>query len=247
MSDKKEFQNITKEEFMRDFNIDELLAMQEPPEKEIADDEEDIGDTDLGGTSSRPDLVIDTFKTVQNPPAPKKKSLVYDAYLAERRTAPFKKVQENRKIRIAAYEISILSIINNQFAYMPVEQNLSTSYVLQQFKSIKNNPRIDPAMRANVEELISEYLGIIDSRFSLFRSTLLLPKETNNYYAENLYALDLKYLGLGYSREKFSVMSPFEVMELFHEKNIKKHHLAALFDDLEFCRLPSFKNADVQL
>jgi hypothetical protein len=205
--------------------------MQEPPDEEL---EEDIDDTDLGGTSSTPDLIISFGNAVQNPPPPRKKSAIYDAYLAERNSAPFKKVQENRKIRIAAYEIPTLSIINNQF-------------VFQQFRSIKNNPQIDPAMRKNVEELIGEYLGIIDSRFSLFASTLLLPKSSNHYYAENLYALDLKYLGLGYSREKFSVMSPFEVMELFHEKNIKKHHLAELFDDLEFCRLPSFKNAEVQL
>ncbi|MFI3044479.1 hypothetical protein [Pseudomonas coronafaciens] len=244
MSDKKEFQKISKEEFMRDFNIDELLAMQETPYEEP---EEDIDDTDLGGTSSRPDLIIGYESFVQNPPPPKKKSVVYDAYLAERNSAPFRKVQENRKIRIAAYETPILSIINNQFAYMPVEQNISTSYVFQQFMSIKNNPQIEPAMKANLEDLISEYLGIIDSRLSLFRSTLLLPKSTNNYYAENLYALDLKFLGLGYSREKFSVMSPFEVMELFHDKNLKKHHLADLFDDLEFCRLPSFSHADVQL
>ncbi|MEN4750728.1 hypothetical protein ABEH28_13275 [Pseudomonas sp. Ps21-P2] len=244
MSDKKEYQKISKEEFMQDFNIDELLAMQEPPDEEL---EEDIDDTDLGGTSSTPDLIISFGNAVQNPPPPRKKSAIYDAYLAERNSAPFKKVQENRKIRIAAYETPILSIINNQFAYMPVEQNISTSYVFQQFRSIKNNPQIDPAMRKNVEELIGEYLGIIDSRFSLFASTLLLPKSSNHYYAENLYALDLKYLGLGYSREKFSVMSPFEVMELFHERNIKKHHLAELFDDLEFCRLPSFKNAEVQL
>lgn len=240
MTEKKEVQSITKDDFMQNFNIEELLAFAN-------DAEEDIDNLDLGGTSSSPDLVIDSVKAVQNPPAPKKKSAVYDEYLAERKAYPFKKLQENCKTRISAYEISILNIINNQFAFMPVENNLLSSYFYQQMRSIKNNPRVDPSMRKNLEELLQEYLGMIDARCSLFRTTLLLPNSTNKYYAENLYALDLKYLGKGYSREKYSVMSPFEVIELFHERNIKKHHLAELFDDLEFCRLPSFSNVEVQL
>lgn len=246
MEEKKDFQHMTKEEFM--FGMEDLNDMVEV-------DTEDDGDFDLGGTSSQPDIpnatipipTIPPVPKVINPPEPKKKSPLHEAYKKERSAYPFKSKQKSLSVQLDAYDTSICSAINNQFCFMPVGQLLSLSYFYEQMRAIKKNPNIQPAMHKNIESLLTEYLGLIDSRFSLFKSTLLIPKAFNHYYPENLYALDLNHFNFGYSREKYSVMTPFMLMELLENQKLKKHHLAALFDDLEFCRLPTNSNADADV
>ncbi|KTB91596.1 hypothetical protein AO073_01605 [Pseudomonas syringae ICMP 11293] len=248
MSEKKEFQHITKDEFMQSFNIDELLGLAELPDTEV---EEDIGDFDYGGTSSQPDIqkniTSKEIPGVVSPPEPKKYSVYYKNFIKEnkeRAAMNFKSTQKRLSLQLDAYDPSICSTINNQFCFMPVGQLLSSSYYYERMKSIKKNQDVQPAMYKNIEQLLIEYLGLIDTRFSLFKSTLLIQKTANLFYAENLYALDLNYFHFGYSREKYSVMTPFMLIELLEKKPLKKHHLAALFDDLEFFRLPSNSNAD---
>ncbi|RMV76454.1 hypothetical protein ALP05_00669 [Pseudomonas caricapapayae] len=254
MDDSKGYQHMSKEEYM--FGIEDLNDVVEV-------DTEDDGDFDMGGTSSQDDVpkepiiipplsetpapsILQAPKVI-NPPAPRKTSPLYEAYKKERSAFPFRSKQKSLCVQLDAYDTSICSTINNQFCFMPAGQLLSLSYFYEQMKAIKKNPDIQPAMYKNIESLLTEYLGLIDSRFSLFKSTLLIPHATNHYYPENLYALDLNFFNFGYSREKYSVMTPFMLMELLDKKPLKKYQLAALFDDLEFCCLPDNSNADTAI
>ena len=84
---------------------------------------------------------------------------------------------------------------------------------------------------------LMEFLRNKDDRYSLFSRTLLEPEEQNLFFDKNLYELDQKYFGLGISRKKFSVMQPFQIIELLHGKNLKKHHLSEMFDELRCDRI----------
>lgn len=135
------------------------------------------------------------------------------------------------------YNEDLCITINNKFAFMPLEQSMSMSVFDEGLKSLIHNKSRTPKEIQDLSQKFMEFLRNKDDRYSLFSRTLLEPEETNLHYDKNLYELDQKYFGLGISRKKFSVMPPFQIIELLHGKNLKKHHLSEMFDELKCDRI----------
>lgn len=148
---------------------------------------------------------------------------------------------------INLYDDDIVKTINNHLSFMPVEQIFSSSYIIEIIRTQKKQDSFDPAMVSALRPEIERYLVLLDSRYSLFRRTLLKPDEDNPHYAQNLHLLDQAYLKNGFSYNKCSVLTPFHVMELFSGKNLKKYHLASLIVELEEDRLPPAAGVDSHL
>ena len=135
------------------------------------------------------------------------------------------------------YNEDLCTTINNKFAFMPLEQSMSMSVFDEGLKSLIHNKSRTPKEIQDLSQKFMEFLRSKDDRYSLFSRTLLEPEETNLHYDKNLYELDQKYFGLGISRKKFSVMQPFQIIELLYGKNLKKHHLSEMFDELKCDRI----------
>lgn len=135
------------------------------------------------------------------------------------------------------YNEDLCTTINNKFAFMPLEQNMSISVFDEGLKSLIHNKSRTPKEIQDLSQKFMEFLRNKDDRYSLFSRTLLEAEETNLHYDKNLYELDQKYFGLGISRKKFSVMQPFQIIELLYGKNLKKHHLSEMFDELKCDRI----------
>ena len=135
------------------------------------------------------------------------------------------------------YNEDLCTTINNKFAFMPLEQSMSISVFDEGLKSLIHNKSRTPKEIQDLSQKFMEFLRNKDDRYSLFSRTLLEPEETNLHYDKNLYELDQKYFGLGISRKKFSVMQPFQIIELLYGKNLKNHHLSEMFDELKCDRI----------
>ena len=135
------------------------------------------------------------------------------------------------------YNEDLCIIINNKYAFMPLEQNMSMSVFDEGLKSLIHGKSRTPREIFDLKIKLMEFLRNKDDRYSLFSRTLLEPEEQNLFFDKNLYELDQKYFGLGISRKKFSVMQPFQIIELLHGKNLKKHHLSEMFDELRCDRI----------
>lgn len=135
------------------------------------------------------------------------------------------------------YNEDLCITINNKFAFMPLEQSMSMSVFDEGLKSLIHNKSRTPKEIQDLSQKLMEFLRNKDDRYSLFSRTLLESEETNLHYDKNLYELDQKYFGLGISRKKFSVMQPFQIIELLYGKNLKKHHLSEMFDELKCDRI----------
>ena len=135
------------------------------------------------------------------------------------------------------YNEDLCTTINNKFAFMPLEQSMSMSVFDEGLKSLIHNKNRTSKEIQDLTQKFMEFLRNKDDRYSLFSRTLLEPEETNLHYDKNLYELDQKYFGLGISRKKFSVMQPFQIIELLYGKNLKKHHLSEMFDELKCDRI----------
>lgn len=135
------------------------------------------------------------------------------------------------------YNEDLCITINNKFAFMPLEQSMSMSVFDEGLKSLIHNKSRTPKEIQDLSQKFMEFLRNKDDRYSLFSRTLLESEETNLHYDKNLYELDQKYFGLGISRKKFSVMQPFQIIELLYGKNLKKHHLSEMFDELKCDRI----------
>lgn len=145
---------------------------------------------------------------------------------------------------IDIYDDFIVKGIDNKLTFMSVEQSFSTSYIPEIIRSLKRKENFDHAWIISLRPLIEEYLNMLDSRYSLYKRTLLNPNIDNLHYANNLYLLDQAYLKNGFSQNKCSVLTSFHVMEIFDGKNLKKYHLASLIDDLEEDRIPPNAGVD---
>ena len=135
------------------------------------------------------------------------------------------------------YNEDLCITINNKYAFMPLEQNMSMSVFDEGWKSLIHGKSRTPREIFDLKIKLMEFLRNKDDRYSLFSRTLLEPEEQNLFFDKNLYELDQKYFGLGISRKKFSVMQPFQIIELLHGKNLKKHHLSEMFDELRCDRI----------
>ena len=135
------------------------------------------------------------------------------------------------------YNEDLCTTINNKFVFMPLEQSMSMSVFDEGLKSLIHNKSRTPKEIQDLSQKFMEFLRNKDDRYSLFSRTLLEPEETNLHYDKNLYELDQKYFGLGFSKKKFSVMQPFQIIELLYGKNLKKHHLSEMFDELKCDRI----------
>ena len=161
------------------------------------------------------------------------------------------------------YNEDLCTTINNKFAFMPLEQNMSISVFDEGLKSLIHNKSRTPKEIQDLSQKFMEFLRNKDDRYSLFKNTLLenlntkqfydknfsenkytptkqetlTKKEGNKFYAKNLYELDQKYLGTKITLQKFSVMPPFQIIELLYGKNLKKHHLSEMFDELKCDRI----------
>ncbi|OZY30530.1 hypothetical protein [Pseudomonas lundensis] len=135
------------------------------------------------------------------------------------------------------YNEDLCTTINNKFAFMPLEQSMSMSVFDEGLKSLIHNKNRTSKEIQDLTQKFMEFLRNKDDRYSLFSRTLLEAEETNLHYDKNLYELDQKYFGLGISRKKFSVMQPFQIIELLYGKNLKKHHLSEMFDELKCDRI----------
>lgn len=135
------------------------------------------------------------------------------------------------------YNEDLCTTINNKFAFMPLEQSMSMSVFDEGLKSLIHNKSRTSKEIQDLTQKFMEFLRNKDDRYSLFSRTLLESEETNLHYDKNLYELDQKYFGLGISRKKFSVMQPFQIIELLYGKNLKKHHLSEMFDELKCDRI----------
>jgi len=135
------------------------------------------------------------------------------------------------------YNEDLCTTINNKFAFMPLEQNISTSVYYEAFKTLTHGKNRSQKELEDLSIKLMEFLRNKDDRYSLFSRTLLEPEEQNLFFDKNLYELDQKYFGLGISRKKLSVMQPFQIIELLHGKNLKKHHLSEMFDELKCDRI----------
>ena len=135
------------------------------------------------------------------------------------------------------YNEDLCTTINNKFAFMPLEQSMSMSVFDEGLKSLIHNKSRTPKEIQDLSQKFMEFLRNKDDRYSLFSRTLLESEETNLHYDKNLYELDQKYFGLGISKKKFSVMQPFQIIELLYGKNLKKHHLSEMFDELKCDRI----------
>ncbi len=161
------------------------------------------------------------------------------------------------------YNEDLFTTINNKFAFMPLEQNISTSVYYEAFKTLTHGKNRSQKELEDLSIKLMEFLRNKDDRYSLFKNTLLenlntkqfydknfsenkytptkqetlTKKEGNKFYAKNLYELDQKYLGTKITLQKFSVMPPFQIIELLYGKNLKKHHLSEMFDELKCDRI----------
>lgn len=135
------------------------------------------------------------------------------------------------------YNEDLCITINNKYAFMPLEQNMSMSVFDEGLKSLIHGKSRTPREIFDLKMKLMEFLRNKDDRYSLFSRTLLEPEEKNLFFDKNLYELDQKYFGLGISRKKFSVMQPFQIIELLYGKNLKKHHLSEMFDELKCDRI----------
>ncbi|OLY72249.1 hypothetical protein AU074_13825 [Pseudomonas sp. ATCC PTA-122608] len=161
-----------------------------------------------------------------------------------RHQTEFEKKQLVITSQIDVYDDTICKHFNNQFSFLPVEQSISSSKIAEIMRTLRKNPEFNRSQTADAEVLIRAYLELLDARYSLFKHTLLQPNDVNPHYGNNLLALDRAYVGTGYSIVKLSYLTPFHVLELFSGRNIRKHHLAALLDDLIADRLPSVAQSD---
>ena len=135
------------------------------------------------------------------------------------------------------YNEDLCITINNKYAFMPLEQNMSMSVFDEGLKSLIHGKSRTPREIFDLKMKLMAFLRNKDDRYSLFSRTLLEPEEQNLFFDKNLYELDQKYFGLGISRKKLSVMQPFQIIELLHGKNLKKHHLSEMFDELRCDRI----------
>ena len=135
------------------------------------------------------------------------------------------------------YNEDLCTTINNKFAFMPLEQNISTSVYYEAFKTLTHGKNRSQKELEDLSIKLMEFLRNKDDRYSLFKNTLLENLNTKQFYDKNLYELDQKYFGLGISRKKFSVMQPFQIIELLYGKNLKNHHLSEMFDELKCDRI----------
>ncbi len=161
------------------------------------------------------------------------------------------------------YNEDLCTTINNKFAFMPLEQNISTSVYYEAFRTLTHGKNRSQKELEDLSIKLMEFLRNKDDRYSLFNHTLLQNLNTkqfydknfseniygftsrkpstktddNKFYAKNLYELDQKYLGTGITLQKFSIMPPFQIIELLYGKNLKKHHLSEMFDELKCDRI----------
>lgn len=200
------------------------------------------------------DLDIDnmSFGPVETPSAVQQhiselKSEPIESASPSRNKTRFELERDELRKTINLYDDDIVKTINNHLTFMPVEQSFSTSYIMEIIRTQKKKDNFDPALIKTLRPEIEKYLLMVDSRYSLFRRTLLNPDEDNLHYAQNLHYLDQAYLKNGFSYNKCSVLTPFHVMELFSGKNLKKYHLASLIVELEEDRLPPAAGVDSHL
>lgn len=200
------------------------------------------------------DLDIDnmSFGPVETPSAVQQhisdlKAKPVESLSPTRNMTRFELDRDDLRKTINLYDDDIVKTIDNHLSFMPVEQNFSSSYIMEIIRTQKKKDSFDPAMISALRPEIERYLVMLDSRYSLFERTLLNPDEDNPHYAQNLHFLDQAYLKNGFSYNKCSVLTPFHVMELFSGKNLKKYHLASLIVELEEDRLPPAAGVDSHL
>ncbi|RMV80679.1 hypothetical protein [Pseudomonas amygdali] len=167
-----------------------------------------------------------------------------DSTSPSRHKTRFELERDELRKTINLYDDDIVKTIDNHLTFMPVEQSFSTSYIMEIIRTQKKKDNFDPALIKTLRPEIEKYLLMVDSRYSLFRRTLLNIDEDNAHYAQNLHHLDQAYLKNGFSYNKCSVLTPFHVMELFSGKNLKKYHLSSLIEELEEDRLPPAAGVD---
>lgn len=197
------------------------------------------------------DLDIDnmSFGPVETPNAVQQhiselKAKPIDSASPSRNKTRFELERDELRKTINLYDDDIVKTIDNHLSFMPVEQSFSSSYIMELIRIQKKKDNFDSALIRTLRPEIEKYLLMVDSRYSLFRRTLLNPDEDNPHYAQNLHYLDQAYLKNGFSCNKCSVLTPFHVMELFNGKNLKKYHLASLIVELEEDRLPPAAGVD---
>ncbi|MCK9715221.1 hypothetical protein LT722_06495 [Pseudomonas syringae pv. syringae] len=203
----------------------------------------EFDDLDIDNMSFGP---VETPSAVQQHISDLKAKPVESLSPARNRTR-FELDRDDLRKTINLYDDDIVKTIDNHLSFMPVEQNFSSSYIMEIIRTQKKKDSFDPAMISALRPEIERYFAMLDSRYSLFRRTLLTPDEDNPHYAQNLHFLDQAYLKNGFSYNKCSVLTPFHVMELFSGKNLKKYHLASLIVELEEDRLPPAAGVDSHL
>lgn len=239
-STENDFTKITKEQFQL---------------QEVQYEDVDIDDLNLGPVE-KPSAVQQQISQLKSKPEEKSEST--------KTKSVFENARDAIRKTIELYDDFIIKEINNKLSFMPIEQNFSTSFMMEIFRNLKKKENFDPTLLKSLQPELEAYLLMIDSRYSLFQRSLLTIDKDNTYldflkrnvltqegenvhYAKNLHLLDQAYLKNGFSLNKCSVLTPFHVMELFSGKNLKKYHLASLIDDLEEDRLPPAAGVDSHL
>ncbi|WP_122323203.1 hypothetical protein [Pseudomonas amygdali] len=217
------------------------------------------------------DLDIDnmSFGPVETPSAVQQhiselKAKPIETTESNRVKSDFENVRDELRKVIELYDDDIIKEIDNKLSFMPVEQNFSSSLIMEINRNLKKKDNFDPQLLKTLQPEIEDYLMLVDSRYSLYKESIFDRKKdskyydlfkrliwdvngNNSYYAQNLHFLDQAYLKNGFSYNKCSVLTPFHVMELFSGKNLKKYHLASLIVELEEDRLPSAAGVDSHL
>ncbi|KTC62387.1 hypothetical protein [Pseudomonas savastanoi] len=218
-------------------------------------DDVDIDDLNLGPVETPSAVQQQIAELKVKPPETNESNRVKSA---------FENARDELRKTIELYDDDIIKEIDNKLSFMSVEQNFSSSIIMEISRNLKKKDDFDPQLLKNLQPEIEDYLMLIDSRYSLYKESILNRNKdsryyelfrrliwdengANKYYAKNLHYLDQAYLKNGFSLNKCSVLTPFHIMELFSGKNLKRYHLASLIDDLEEDRLPPVAGVDSHL
>ena len=215
----------------------------------------DIDDLSLGPVET-PNAVQQQITELKSKPIEAKES--------NRVKTDFENARDELRKTIELYDDGIVKEIDNKLSFLAVEQNFSSSLIMEINRKLKKKDNFDPRLLKTIQPELEDYLMLVDCRYSLYKETILNHNKdskyyelfkrlvwdangANKYYAQNLHYLDQAYLKNGFSYNKCSVLTPFHVMELFSGKNLKKYHLASLIEDLEEDRLPPAAGVDSHL
>nr|GFD52295.1 hypothetical protein [Tanacetum cinerariifolium] len=76
----------------------------------------------------------------------------------------FENARDELRKTIELYDDDIIKEIDNKLSFMSVEQNFSSSIIMEINRNLKKKDNFDPQLLKNIQPEIEDYLMLVDSR-----------------------------------------------------------------------------------